>query len=146
MSRRVLRLLSSKLERLKRCGERLMSLWYGYSGTCSRISTCLYVDLGLSRSRIMQATQDLALLRSLGKIKPSLSEGHRTRRLISSFSHWDHSGDGILEQFKVNFFGAINITNAFLPSMRARRDGTIVMLGSRSGWRTLSVGVKAIHQ
>jgi short-subunit dehydrogenase len=34
--------------------------------------------------------------------------------------------------FEVNFFGVIKVTNAFLPHMRSRRDGTIVIIGSRS--------------
>jgi NAD(P)-dependent dehydrogenase (short-subunit alcohol dehydrogenase family) len=33
-------------------------------------------------------------------------------------------------------FGVINVTNAFLPQMRARREGTVVNIGSRSAWRT----------
>jgi NAD(P)-dependent dehydrogenase (short-subunit alcohol dehydrogenase family) len=35
-----------------------------------------------------------------------------------------------------NFVGSINVTNAVLPSMRARRDGTVVFIGSRSAYRT----------
>lgn len=34
--------------------------------------------------------------------------------------------------FEVNFFGVVKVTNAFLPHMRSRRDGTIVIIGSRS--------------
>ncbi|KIJ56035.1 hypothetical protein M422DRAFT_23474 [Sphaerobolus stellatus SS14] len=40
------------------------------------------------------------------------------------------------EMFKTNLYGPINVTNAFLPHMRERRDGTVVFVGSRSGWRT----------
>ncbi|KAF8580265.1 NAD(P)-binding protein [Ramaria rubella] len=42
--------------------------------------------------------------------------------------------DGLLEMFKTNVFGHVNVTNAFLPYMRAQRSGTIVFVGSRSGW------------
>ncbi|KAJ4487680.1 hypothetical protein J3R30DRAFT_833867 [Lentinula aciculospora] len=38
-------------------------------------------------------------------------------------------------QFQINMFGHIDVTNAVLPSMRARKSGTIVVLGSRSSWR-----------
>lgn len=34
-----------------------------------------------------------------------------------------------------NLFGPINVTNAFLPHMRARKKGTILFLGSRTTWR-----------
>lgn len=47
--------------------------------------------------------------------------------------------EGISIQFDVNVFGVIKVTNAFLPYMRTRRAGTIVMIGSRSGWRTLAM-------
>ena len=51
-----------------------------------------------------------------------------------------YRGEGFMIQYKVNVFGVVNVTNAFLPYMRARKEGTIVMMGSRSGWRRLEVG------
>lgn len=39
-----------------------------------------------------------------------------------------------LTQFQTNVFGVINVTNAVIPQMRERRSGTIVIIGSRSGW------------
>ncbi|KAL5480950.1 hypothetical protein ACEPAI_9891 [Sanghuangporus weigelae] len=44
--------------------------------------------------------------------------------------------EGYQKQFAVNFFGPLNVANAFLPYMRARRKGTIVFVGSRSSWRS----------
>ncbi|KAL5522630.1 hypothetical protein ACEPAG_8648 [Sanghuangporus baumii] len=44
--------------------------------------------------------------------------------------------EGYQKQFNVNFFGQLNVANAFLPYMRAQREGTIVFVGSRSSWRT----------
>ncbi|KAF8310195.1 NAD(P)-binding protein [Clavulina sp. PMI_390] len=43
--------------------------------------------------------------------------------------------DGLLDQFKINFFGTASVNSAFLPYMRQRRSGTIVVTGSRSGLR-----------
>jgi len=45
--------------------------------------------------------------------------------------------EGLMIQYKVNVFGMLNVTNAFLPYMRSRKDGTIVLAGSRSGWRSM---------
>jgi len=39
------------------------------------------------------------------------------------------------EQYNVNVFGVLTVTTAVLPYMRARRSGTIVIVGSRSAWR-----------
>lgn len=44
--------------------------------------------------------------------------------------------EGFRKQLDTNFFGPMNVTNAFLPYMRERRMGTIVFIGSRSSWRT----------
>ncbi|KAL5523046.1 hypothetical protein ACEPAF_1313 [Sanghuangporus sanghuang] len=43
--------------------------------------------------------------------------------------------EGYKKQLDTNFFGPLNVTNAFLPYMRARRRGAIVFVGSRSSWR-----------
>ncbi|KAF8584680.1 NAD-P-binding protein [Ramaria rubella] len=44
--------------------------------------------------------------------------------------------EGLLEVYKTNVFGVANVTNAVLPCMRQRRNGTIVIIGNRSGWCT----------
>ncbi|TDL27960.1 NAD(P)-binding protein [Rickenella mellea] len=47
----------------------------------------------------------------------------------------DVGTEGYLSQMQTNFFGPLNVTNAFLPHMRGRRDGRIVFIGSRSSWK-----------
>ena len=39
-----------------------------------------------------------------------------------------------MTMYKTNVFGVVNVTNAFLPYMRRQRSGTVVIIGSRSGW------------
>lgn len=46
------------------------------------------------------------------------------------------SADQLKQQFNTNVFGLLDVTTAVLPHMRSRHAGTIVMIGSRSAWRT----------
>ncbi|KIP07376.1 hypothetical protein PHLGIDRAFT_118145 [Phlebiopsis gigantea 11061_1 CR5-6] len=43
---------------------------------------------------------------------------------------------GYQKAFATNLFGAINVTNAFIPYMRDAKSGTIVLVGSRHAWRS----------
>ncbi|EGN94573.1 hypothetical protein SERLA73DRAFT_188544 [Serpula lacrymans var. lacrymans S7.3] len=42
----------------------------------------------------------------------------------------------MMQQYKTNVFGVLDVTNAALPYMRKNRSGTIVIVGSRSAWKT----------
>merc|ERR1711939_704289 len=42
--------------------------------------------------------------------------------------------EDFLAQFNTNVFGTINVTRALLPHFRQRRSGTVVFIGSLSGW------------
>jgi len=39
------------------------------------------------------------------------------------------------KQFSTNLYGAMAVTRAVLPHMRAKQHGTLVFMGSQSGWR-----------
>ncbi|VDC00513.1 unnamed protein product [Peniophora sp. CBMAI 1063] len=42
-----------------------------------------------------------------------------------------------------NLYGVVNCTNAILPHMRARKEGTIIIVGSRSAYRADAPGLTA---
>jgi NAD(P)-dependent dehydrogenase (short-subunit alcohol dehydrogenase family) len=48
----------------------------------------------------------------------------------------DYADDEIRVVFETNLFGAIRTTRAALPTMRAQRSGTLIMVSSISGLRT----------
>jgi NAD(P)-dependent dehydrogenase (short-subunit alcohol dehydrogenase family) len=51
--------------------------------------------------------------------------------------------DKMIRQFRPNVFGVLDVTNAALPYMRERKSGTIVIIGSRSAWRSEVTGLGA---
>jgi short-subunit dehydrogenase len=46
----------------------------------------------------------------------------------------DVDAEGILRVMEVNYFGTVRIVKAVLPVMRSRREGTIVVMGSVTGY------------
>jgi len=49
----------------------------------------------------------------------------------------EEGGSSLLEkQFKTNVMGVLDVTNAALPYLRASRSGTVIIVGSRSAYRT----------
>ncbi|KAM0210315.1 hypothetical protein ACHAPA_012119 [Fusarium lateritium] len=54
---------------------------------------------------------------------------------------WEElSHENTLRGFETNFFGAMNVTRAILPSMRSRKSGTIMFMGSIAGWYSAAAG------
>jgi len=54
----------------------------------------------------------------------------------------EEGGSSLLEkQFKTNVFGLLNVTSATLPHLRASKSATVVIIGSRSAYRTELAGL-----
>ncbi|KAL2826254.1 hypothetical protein BDW59DRAFT_179603 [Aspergillus cavernicola] len=54
---------------------------------------------------------------------------------------WEEvSHEQVVDQFRTNFFGHMNVTRAFLPNMRSRRSGTVVFMSSIAGWLGVAAG------
>ncbi|KAK0638587.1 hypothetical protein B0T16DRAFT_421386 [Cercophora newfieldiana] len=53
---------------------------------------------------------------------------------IATGSWEDVKEHDLVTQFDINVFGPVRVTKAVLPHMRARKQGTLVFMGSRSGW------------
>jgi NAD(P)-dependent dehydrogenase (short-subunit alcohol dehydrogenase family) len=56
----------------------------------------------------------------------------------------ESSMEDFRQQLEVNFFGAVAVTKAVLPAMRARRNGRIINITSMGGFITLP-GISAYH-
>jgi hypothetical protein len=52
---------------------------------------------------------------------------------------WIHSVEVMMDAVRTNFVGVLNVTNAVLPHMRNRREGLIVVMGSRSVFRNQTI-------
>ncbi|KAH6869052.1 hypothetical protein B0T10DRAFT_611659 [Thelonectria olida] len=54
---------------------------------------------------------------------------------------WEElSPEDAMNEFKTNFFGALNVTRAVLPFMRSRKTGAILFMGSIAGWHNVGGG------
>ncbi|KAJ7754541.1 hypothetical protein B0H16DRAFT_1542689 [Mycena metata] len=49
----------------------------------------------------------------------------------------------VRKQYEVNVFGLLDVTVACLPYMRAQKEGTVVVMGSRSAWTAETIGLGA---
>lgn len=77
----------------------------------------------------------LGIVEEVGLVRWRLLNCHFLKSLLSRCAVGP-SAEGYQKQFDTNFFGPLNVTNAFLPYMRAARSGVIVFIGSRSSYRS----------
>lgn len=53
---------------------------------------------------------------------------------LKTIANIEDRPEDFLAQFDTNVFGTIRVTRALLPHFRQRRNGTMVFIGSLSGW------------
>ncbi|KAF2203563.1 short-chain oxidoreductase [Delitschia confertaspora ATCC 74209] len=77
-------------------------------------------DIKKTMSRIISENGEIdVLINNAGYIEAAIAE--------------EASIDSYLDQFDINFFGVIKVTQAILPHFRERKSGSIVFLGSSGG-------------
>ncbi|THU82516.1 NAD(P)-binding protein [Dendrothele bispora CBS 962.96] len=106
------------------------------NGSQSKIMANLDSNLRLLQLDINWSTEEIQ-----AKVKEAIDIWGRVDILVNNAGTGfkgiveEVSSKHFREQFQTNLFGIIDVTNAVLPSMRARRSGTIVMIASRSSWK-----------
>ena len=55
--------------------------------------------------------------------------------MVQAVANWQYSPQESFDQFNTNVFGALNVSRAVLPYMRAQRSGIIALFGSLGSWR-----------
>ncbi|KAF8901509.1 hypothetical protein CPB84DRAFT_1708390 [Gymnopilus junonius] len=85
----------------------------------------------------MDVTSPLAYLRE--KAKEAADVFGRVDVLVNNAGYIlfgtleENTPEETYDQFNTNFFGALNVTRAFLPYMRERKTGTVIWVGSMFG-------------
>ncbi|KAJ3887026.1 NAD(P)-binding protein [Lentinula edodes] len=88
----------------------------------------LELDINAEEATIKLKAQEA--LKLWGKVDVLINNAGYSLKILAE----DATLSDFQAQFQTNFFGPAALTNALLPQMRSRREGTIVMIGSRSSW------------
>ncbi|KAJ7935921.1 hypothetical protein B0H13DRAFT_1699514 [Mycena leptocephala] len=127
----------------------------GGFGTCLIRSVLARGDRVIATSRSLDKMQDLPKTDALRLLQLDITTGEEAIRDIVAVAvgFWggidvlvnnagygskalvEEGGSEMRREYETNVFGTLNVTTAVLPYMRAKRSGTIVMIGSRASWR-----------
>ncbi|KAJ7040672.1 hypothetical protein C8F04DRAFT_995408 [Mycena alexandri] len=132
------------------------------TGTSSGFGKCLVNSVLARGDRVIATARNLSKIEHLHKsnnircleLDITSGEGAIKSVIAKALEFWGridvlvnnaaYGAKGLLEecgsaelrrQYETNVFGTLDVTTAVLPSMRAQRSGTIVMIGSRTSWR-----------
>ena len=102
---------------------------------------------GRSHGVVLDVTDQAAIIPTVSRIESEIgpiavlvnNAGYGHEGLVEESSMADFH-----QQFEVNFFGAVEMTKAVLPHMRARRAGHIINITSMGGFITMP-GIAAYH-
>ncbi|KAI0779083.1 hypothetical protein BC629DRAFT_1522224 [Irpex lacteus] len=112
-------------------------------------------DKVIATARTLSSIQDIAEAENLRKQQLDVTDGAGVvKRKVDEAVTWfgridvvvNNAGIGAKcfteeggseqyrRQYNVNVFGALDVTTAVLPYLRAQRSGTVVLVGSRTSW------------
>ncbi|KAJ3926991.1 MAG: NAD(P)-binding protein [Lentinula lateritia] len=97
----------------------------------------LELDISAEEATIKLKAQEA--LKLWGKVDVLINNAGYSLKILAE----DATLSDFQAQFQTNFYGPAALTNALLPQMRSRREGTIVMIGSRSSWNPIPVPIYA---
>ncbi len=110
------------------------------TGASSGIGRATALRLAREGYHVVATSRDVNRSESVDEVVPQLlDDAGRVDALVNNAGYglWgcleDVSIDEVKAQFETNVFGVLRLTQAFLPHMRERTNGTIVNVGSVSG-------------
>ncbi|KAF9074036.1 hypothetical protein BDP27DRAFT_1416722 [Rhodocollybia butyracea] len=86
------------------------------------------LDMNSNEATIRQKAQEA--LGFWGRVDVLVNNAGYSLKILAE----DSTLEDAQTQFQTNFYGPVALTNALLPQMRNRKEGKIVMIGSRSSW------------
>ncbi|HEY4077530.1 MAG TPA: oxidoreductase [Rhizomicrobium sp.] len=102
---------------------------------------------GRSHGLVLDVTDETAIVPAVARVEREIGP----IAVLVNNAGYGHEGlveesslDDFRRQFEVNFFGAVAMTKAVLPLMRARRAGRIINITSMGGFITMP-GISAYH-
>ncbi|KAF5364398.1 hypothetical protein D9757_011901 [Collybiopsis confluens] len=72
-----------------------------------------------------------------GRVDVLINNAGYSFKVLAEDARWAPPSSLRVTQFQTNLYGPAALTTALLPQMRSRKEGTIVMIGSRSSWNPI---------
>jgi len=92
---------------------------------------CAELDISVGTERVKERVDAIVREAGWGRVDVLVNNAGTG---LSAFVE-EGGTDLMRQQYETNVFGTLDVTLAVLPYMREQRSGTVVMMGSRSGWK-----------